>query len=160
MSISEDIVFCTRTGRLLGFTNLSAIEEEIERLDSDQSSYKPKPAKKVLVYMAKCVAGPREFKQTVGIFSVLSATSAQIYDRTWAVVEAMEMLDMPTLIIICDGARTNRTFFKFHNLEADEEELTYKTRNIFSPDGLRYLYFVSDVAHLIKCLRNIFAEDK
>lgn len=160
MSISEDVVFCTRTGRLLGFTNLSAIEEEIERLDTDQSTYKPKPAKKVLVYMAKCIAGPRELKQTVGIFSVTSANAIQIYDRTWSVVEVMEMMDMPTLIIVCDGARTNRTFFQFHkHVDADEDELVYKTKNIFSPDGLRYLYFISDVAHLLKCLRNIFAED-
>lgn len=109
--------------------------------------------------MAKCVAGPRATKQVVGIFGCKSATAAQIYDRSWSVIEAMELADLPVIIFLCDGARTNRAFFQYHQTEGEENHIVTKTVNIFSPDGKRILWFMSDAPHLLKCIRNIFAED-
>ena len=54
-----------------------------------------------------------------------------------------------------DGASTNRCFFRMHE-ELDDEitdsEFCYRTINIWA--RYRYIYFISDVPHLIKTLRN------
>src|SRR2546425_1137852 len=39
MTIREGVVFDSKSGRLMGYTDLDRVEEEIERLDSNCSSY-------------------------------------------------------------------------------------------------------------------------
>lgn len=52
------------------------------------------------------------------------------------------------------GASTNRKLFSMHSEMVDEKDinpdvdLTYRVRNMFSPD--RFVYFLSDSPHLIK----------
>ena len=159
MTIRENIVFDTKSGNLIGFVNLSQTEEEIERLDQDQDSYTPQAAKKVLVYMAKGLVSKKAAKQVVGIFGVTNANAMQIYDRTWSVIEHLELAGLKVLCVVCDGARTNRSFFKMHQNQEDQNDIISQTPNIFSEDGKRPLYFLSDPPHLLKCLRNNFARD-
>ena len=77
----------------------------------------------------------------------------------------MEMSGLKVLCVVCDGARSNRNFFNLCcRTESDQaEEVTWKTTNIYSEedeDGQRDLFFISDVPHLLKCLRNNFSQDK
>lgn len=165
VSIRENLVFCPKTGEIIGFVNLSDIEDEISRLDADLTSSRPQSAKRMLVYMVKGLSAPKEVKQVVGIFGTTSATSQQIYDRTWSVIEAMEMSGLKVLCVVCDGARSNRSFFNLCCREDSDqvEGVTWKTKNIYSEEdenGQRDLFFISDVPHLLKCLRNNFSEDK
>ena len=55
-------------------------------------------------------------------------------------------------MIAITGASANRKFFKLNKVESDEA-LVYKTVNIFS-DEKQPLFFLSDVPHLIKTVRN------
>ena len=56
--------------------------------------------------------------------------------------------------LTCDGASPNRGFFKLHTNEDNiKHGVVYRTKNIYAPDG-RYIYFISDVLHLIKTSRN------
>ena len=49
-----------------------------------------------------------------------------------------------------DGASVNRRLAKLHDTHA---KLLYKVANIYAEDG-RELFFLSDVPHLIKTVRN------
>ena len=56
--------------------------------------------------------------------------------------------------LTCDGAASNRSFFKLHSdVEDMQHGVVYRTKNIYAPDG-RYVYFLSDVPHLMKTVRN------
>ena len=51
-----------------------------------------------------------------------------------------------------DKASTNMKFYSMHGVESSSE-VTYKTLNLNAEDE-RYIFFVSDVPHLLKTLRN------
>ena len=52
-----------------------------------------------------------------------------------------------------DGASVNRSLVKLHQLQTDP--IPYRTINPFAENN-RYLYFFSDVPHLMKTVRNCF----
>ena len=58
----------------------------------------------------------------------------------------------------CNGASLNRKLFKMHFHMTPEDEMnsgvdkTHETVNLFSPEK-RFIYFVSDVYHLLKTAR-------
>ena len=54
-----------------------------------------------------------------------------------------------------DRASVNQTFFQM-NQSAKKTEKVHKIRNPYSIDG-SYIYFISDVPHLIKTTRNCWA---
>ena len=57
------------------------------------------------------------------------------------------------ICFVCDGAKPNRKFLKGLGCEEEMKEgVFYKTRNRYRRD--RYIYFISDVPHLIKTTRN------
>ena len=58
------------------------------------------------------------------------------------------------MTLTCDGAAANGGFFKLHASDDNmQHDVVYKTKNIYALDG-RYIYFISDVPHLIKTTRN------
>lgn len=56
--------------------------------------------------------------------------------------------------MVCDGAKTNSKFFNsLGAMENDKRNgIVYKTRNRYCHD--RFIYFMSDVPHLIKTTHN------
>ena len=64
------------------------------------------------------------------------------------------------IAVICDGASANRKLFKMHfQLTFDDDiypdvDVTYRTRNLHSSQEKRFIYFISDVPHLLKTTRN------
>lgn len=70
------------------------------------------------------------------------------------VVLRCELSSVQVVSLSCDGASTNRGFFKMHKKTDNiKHGVVYRTRNIYAPDG-RYIYFFSDVPHLMKTSRN------
>ena len=59
-------------------------------------------------------------------------------------------IGLKVLFITFDGAFSNRKFFAVHN-----DQFTHFTENIYAPD--RNIYFISDVPHLVKTVRNCFS---
>lgn len=59
------------------------------------------------------------------------------------------------MVMTCDGASSNRKFFRMHSTENREGDAMYKTKNPYSQDGTDY--FMSDVPHLIKTTRNCWS---
>ena len=57
------------------------------------------------------------------------------------------------IAVTCDGASSNRTFMKLHHSGGN---LTYKTINPYANED-RPLFLISDPSHLIKTVRNCWA---
>ena len=70
------------------------------------------------------------------------------FDPVWEAVSRLERLGFHVLGLTYDGA---------HN---STNEMIYKVPNIYSNNGLRYLYFFSDPPHLIKTIRNSWYSSK
>ena len=80
-----------------------------------------------------------------------------IFLLAWEAVRNLEESGFKVMVMVCDGASSNRMFFRMHCTQSRKEEVTYKTKN---PDG-RDIYFtcMSDVPHLhvIKTTRNCWS---
>ena len=158
MDVREDIVINRRTGEIVGYTNLSKVEEELAALESEiinKEEFKPKLAKKVLVYMAFGVSNP--IQDIVAVYTTSgSLTAAQLYSRTWNVVYRMESYGNKILSLICDGASTNKKFFRMHAKLDTNCEFVYGTKNLACGED-RNIFFIVDPVHGMKSLKNNFA---
>ncbi|KAK3921558.1 Transposable element P transposase [Frankliniella fusca] len=127
------LVTSKSTGELIGFTNMSEAEKELEMLQKvlEQKTYKPKLAKKVLVYMAQSVSSAA-VKDVVAVFSTDDLSAVQLYTRTWDVIYHLEDAGVKVICLICDGAATNRKFIRMHtSLDKHSNEI-YCTQNLYS----------------------------
>ena len=69
-------------------------------------------------------------------------------------IEHLETIGFKVIALTGDGASPNRKFFKLHSVKG--EELTFKYRNPYAKEE-RYIYFISDVPHLMKTTRNCWS---
>lgn len=138
MSIKEDLVFDEKTGELIGFVNI--------RNWDDPSSIKI--ASHVLVFYV--VGINSSIKTSLCYFATRTATADEMYPLFW---EAIAMLEttckLKVISSTSDKASPNQRLYQLHGCHG---ELCHKTLNFFAPD--RYIYFFSDVPHLIKTVRN------
>lgn len=72
-------------------------------------------------------------------------------------LEISRRIDVKVLGVTCDGSSVNRKFFKLH--ASKDGKITHKIPNPYAPEE-RDLFFVSDVPHLIKTVRNCWASNK
>ena len=72
----------------------------------------------------------------------------------WEAIERLERLGFKVVALTGDGASQNRKFLKMH--AKPDDELCYKTNNPYTDED-RYIYFVSDVPHLLKTTRNCWS---
>ncbi|XP_006824310.1 uncharacterized protein LOC102805032, partial [Saccoglossus kowalevskii] len=68
--------------------------------------------------------------------------------------------NLKVMVSTSDGASWNRKFYRMHRVKgAPRDVVVFKTRNLWSDDE-RFIYFVSDVPHLIKTTRNCWANSE
>ena len=73
-----------------------------------------------------------------------------------------ELNSLKVIVVTYDGASINRKLFKIHfHLTFDENinpdvDLTYHTRHLHSLQEKRFIYFISDIPHLLKTTRVCF----
>lgn len=152
MKIQENLVWDKHTGELIGYVDLGDQQLNRATLENVQSV-----ATHVLVFMLRSIINP--FKFSLANFATTGATSFQLFPLFWKAVSICELTcGLKMIAVTCDGASTNRKLFSMHSRMTSENDLnpsievTYRTRNLFSPD--RYIYFISDPPHLIKTARN------
>jgi len=115
----------------------------------------PAAATKMLAYMVKGVAN--NVKEIVAYFPTKAVTREQLYDFTWEVIAALKIAGIKVLSVVCDGASVNRGFFDLHKpVTKTKTGVVFDTVNLFAPE--RMLFFVSDIPHILKCIRNAFAK--
>ena len=105
----------------------------------------------MLVFMVSGLLSDLQFPYVQ--FPTDSITADQLYSLVWECVRHLEAIEFKVLAITCDGASPNRKFFRLHDKPS---KLVYKTANVYSADS-RPLFFLSDVPHLIKTVRNCWA---
>ena len=81
----------------------------------------------------------------------------QLYDPLWESVSRLERLGFKVMGLVCDGLTANRRLFKLHVPE--EKGLVYTVPNPYTSE-MRPFFFFSDPPHLIKTVRNAWANSR
>ncbi|KAE8740774.1 hypothetical protein FOCC_FOCC013698 [Frankliniella occidentalis] len=118
-----------------------------------QATVTPPIASKILSFMVKGVAS--NVKEVVASFAVDQLTKEQLYCWSWEVISKLETAGIAVVAYVMDGSSVNRAFIKMHSPVTDTESgIIFDTVNKAAPH--RQLYFLSDVPHLLKTIRNCF----
>ena len=155
MKIQSNLVWDKHTGELIGYVDLGDIELNYAALEKTDNL-----ANHILAFLIRSVVNP--FKFSLANFATTGATSAQMFPLLWKAISILELNSLKVIAVTCDGAAPNRKVFTMHSEMTMEEDInpdvdiTYRTDNLFSDDK-RFIYFFSDVPHLIKTARNCLA---
>ncbi|KAK3933206.1 Transposable element P transposase [Frankliniella fusca] len=163
MNISQNLVYRKSTGEMIGFVNLEKnqvfadIAAMEKYLSTGTTKVQPEIATKMLSFMVKGVAS--SIKDVVASYSVNKLTSQFLYAETWEVINRCERSDIRIISFVSDGFAVNRSFLKKHTPARETKGgLIYATVNKSAPH--RLLFFMSDVAHLIKTIRNSLSNSR
>ena len=152
MKIQENLVWDKHTGDLIGYVDFGDAELNYATLQKSADI-----ATHVLVFLLRSVVNP--FKFSLANFATTGATSSQMFPLLLKAISICELNSLKVLAVTCDGASPNRKLFRMHFPMTKEDDMnpdtdvTYRTVNLFSSDK-RFIYFISDVLHLMKTARN------
>ncbi|XP_071483429.1 uncharacterized protein [Diadema antillarum] len=149
MKIKSGLVF-NSTGRLVGFCDLGEVNNELKDYENSVKGENLKLASHVFVLMARGLFS--NFKCPFAYFPCENMTSDQLYSCVWEGVQLLECYGLQVRAITSDGASSNR---KFYELCTDASKQHHWTWNPFAKE--RKVFFFSDPPHLIKTVRNNFA---
>lgn len=159
MKIRSGLVFSSKTGRLIGFTELGQLNEELQGFEESVSKNKKESremATHVLSVMARGLL--KHFTYPICYFATVTADADQLFNILWEGVRVLEAIGIKVLAFICDGASQNRRFFSLHKFSdgsnVSVDGVVYWCFNRFDPNKERKIYFLSDPPHLMKTLRN------
>ena len=118
--------------------------------EENASSDTPKPnlATHFLTFMVSGI-----LSNLVSVCFCSSVSGDQLYSLVWGCVRRLEACGFKVIALTCDGASANRKFLKLHK---DSQGITYKTNNPYADED-RLVFFISDSSHLIKTVRNCWA---
>lgn len=155
VKIKEDLVYNKHTCEIVGFVDLGSVNNKLSSLaelasldDFDPESV----ATHMLVFMFRGLFIRLEFPYAQ--YATKTAIASEICLMAWEVVRNLECCGFKVIALSCDGASTNRRFFRMHGTSSSNP--LYKTTNPYSPEK-RNLYFISDVPHLMKTVRNCWS---
>lgn len=153
VKIKEDLVYNKITGEIIGFVNVTDINQHLSRFEKSINNNIPKLATHMLVFMVRGICSKLEFPYAQ--FPVTAASGEILCPIVWECVEHLEMIGLKVLSFVCDGASSNRKFFKMLR-EGKDDGITYKIKNVYAEDD-RSIFLISDVPHLLKTTRNSWA---
>ena len=153
VKVKEDLVYDKHSVSLLGFVQMGDVNDHLSKFENKLlETTKPQLATHMLTFMVSGILSDLEFPYVS--FPCSSITGDQLYSIVWGCIRRLEACGFKVLVITCDGASTNRTFFKLHTSTTNDG--AYKTVNPFA-DEERPIFFISDPPHLIKTVRNCWA---
>ena len=137
---------------MIGFVDIGDINNELLKFEqpfeeNERTLLQQRVAKYMLVFMVR------------GIFIDLIFPYVQFATRNlssdllvWEAIQKLEAAGFMMIAVTCDGASVNLKFFHMHGTG----KLVHKTTNPYE-DPPRSLFFFSDVPHLLKTVRNCWA---
>ncbi len=161
MHIKEDLVYDKHSGALVGFVNLGDTNECLlqfeHSMESGTDACSATLAKTMMVFMVRGLFTKLEFPYVQ--FPCASLSGDLLFDPLWEAIYRLERSRLKVLAVTADGASTNRRLFRIHYPKAKAGEVLYKVVNHHSPEK-RFLFFFSDPPHLLKTVRNAWANPK
>ena len=148
MKIMSNLVFDKVTGELIGYLDLGDPDINFGTLEKVDEI-----ASHALVFFIRGIC--TELKFSLAYFATNGVTSHQLMPLFWEAIGMLELsCNLWVIASTSDGASPNRRLYRMHKpLDNNaEDEFCYRTINLYAPH--RYIYFFSDVPHLVKTTRN------
>lgn len=148
MKVQSNLVFDKHTGELIGYVDLGEPDINYATLEKQDDI-----ATHALVFLVRGVC--TELKFALAYFVTTGVTSAQLMSLFWEGVCILETsCNLWIIAATSDGASPNRKFYRLHKGldDAPGKDVCYRTINLHARH--RYIYFFSDVPHLVKTTRN------
>ena len=154
VKVKEDLVYDKHSANLVGFVRIGDVNDHLSRFERMESSepIKPQLATHIFTFMVSGILSDLEFPYIS--FPCSSLSGDQLYSLVWGCIRRLEACGFKVLAITCDGASANRKFLKLHKTE--NEGMVCKTINPYAYED-RPVFFISDPPHLIKTVRNCWA---
>ena len=147
MKLQDGIVY--HNGKIIGYQELGSLNKAMESAVNDKVT--SNIATHALAYLIQGVKQRLLFP--VAVFATKSADASTLYNTFWECVRQPELAGFRVRTFVCDGAASNRRFFKLHKGDFPDDAIAHRCINKFSTED-RCIYFISDVPHLIKTTRN------
>ena len=149
MKVQSGLVYGVRSGKIVGFTDVGDISNEISTFERHCRGVKePQEATHVLVFMVRGLFS--SLHAPVAYYATSGISSDQLYPCTAEVIIYLETAGLKVHGLVSDGASPNRKFYKLHGPPSDSP--VYFTPNPLDPS--RKLFFFCDVPHLMKTTQN------
>ena len=148
MKIMSNLVFDKVTGELIGYLDLGDPDINFGTLEKVDEI-----ASHALVFFIRGIC--TELKFSLAYFATNGVTSHQLMPLFWEAIGILELTcNLWVIASTSDGASPNRRLYRMHKpLDNNaEDDICYRTINLYAPH--RYIYFFSDVPHLVKTTRN------
>lgn len=154
VKVKEDLVYDKHTANLMGFVRIGDINDHLLKVEKSKESetLRPQLATHVLTFMVSGLFSDLEYPYAS--FQCTCITGDQLYSLVWGCVHRLEACGFKVVALTCDGASANRKFIRLH--KSPKEEIVYKTMNPYANED-RPVFFISDPSHLIKTVRNCWA---
>ena len=151
MSIKSKLVYQRRTGKLVGFTELGDVNEELRSFRCSHSNESADDigrdfATHVLVFMVRGIFTSLQYP--FGYFATMGASAAEIYPCAMEAIRILTAINLKVRALVSDGASPNR---KFYVIVTDGVK-NFSGFNPHSPNQCIYVIF--DPPHLMKTTRN------
>ncbi len=156
MKIKEDLVYQKSTGRLVGFTDLGDVQNDLRAFEQ-RVSRDTAPESDIATHMFVIMVRGLFFNFTypVAHFPTHRTSADEIFALVWRSVEALEWSGLKVVAITCDGAATNRKFGDMDNShQGPNSGPIFKVKNSWARDKPREVFLMQDPPHLVKCVRN------
>ena len=89
----------------------------------------------------------------------IGVSGHDLHAIVWEAIRRVEQIGLPVVALVSDGAQPNRKFYRDHyHSSCVKNGILYKTPNIYRPG--KYVYFISDVPHLLKTTRNAWENSR
>ena len=153
MEIQENLLWDKDNGELIGYVDLGDIDLNYATLSKVTTV-----ASHVLVFLIRSIVNP--FKFSLANFATDGISASQMFPLLWKAISICGKSSLKVIAVTLNGASSNRKLFRMHwHLTQDDDmnpetDVTYRTRNLFSGTENRFLYFISDVPHLLKTAQN------
>ena len=149
----------TNIGAVIGVTNLGELNSHLsafeKALKDDAIRQPPQLANSMLVILVRGLFSRLQFPYAQ--FPCTALSGDQMYEPIWEAISRLELCGFKVLALTCDGLAANRKLFRLH--VPGSKSMVYKVANPFASDGCQ-LYFFVDPPHLIKTVRNGWANPK
>ena len=144
--IRQGLVYSAETKDLIGWTDTGDINNEIGSAVREE---KAQPlAKQIMCIMIRGLF--ISLHHVIAFFPCVGFTGEELFFTVWKAVLFVEQVGFSVRALTCDGAASNRKFFKVSST-SDSHYAPHPLRSRKLP-----VYFVSDVPHLMKTTRNVW----
>ena len=160
MKIKEGIVYDKHECKVMGFVDVGSVNNTLRLFeqsltDGDDEGTNPIVAKHMLVFMVRGIFTKLQFPYVQYPTCDLSADT--LFPLVWEVIRNLETAGFKVISLTGDKGSCNTKFFRLHKKVYESDlEITYKVPNPYSTEK-RDIYFISDVPHLIKTVRNCWS---